>query len=805
MKADSVAALQTTAVEYLGDILDEARGHARSFGARQTRPAHLLHAVLGRPGALSILAGTGADPEAVQMRLRKLLRATAQKPISEKPPFDEPLEAALFSTQVRLQTAPEEFFGVSCDLCVLRQLFAVIDRHAERDEICGDALASFTMDCVEVEEIRQQEEEIDALLLEIGSAGTGEAPQVGPEEIPTTARARPEIGDPFLPYMREARGPVQTPPPEEARQAAPRPAQAQPGTSHLARDAAEVEKAVTRAFRSLTDDVAEGRIDPVIGRERELERIIRALMRRRKRSVILHGPAGVGKTAIAEGVAAALRASGAPEALASKTVYELSLSELVSGTRYRGDFEERMTKALERLRKEEAIVFIDEIHTVMGLGSGQTRGMDAPNMLKPALARGEVVVIGATTTEELAELRGDRAIMRRFELIEVCEPDLEEMKEILERAGWSYLDHHGLRPGAELFEAILETCEVRMPEQRFPDKAFDLLDRACVEAVQDGCAEVGPEHVRAAAEGAGILFPGPPDERALRRLKRARSRLSASGLDAEARAAIDPGLSLSILAPAALKGAQAWLLLGEGGAYDAALTALCEAIEARPVRFPRLRLCEPGAIDWLVGSSHLQGAGKTGALIEAIETGPGDLFVLEGIDKAPPAVIELLEQIVGRGEIRTGSGRIVSTKGLRFVLSAAPETRNAIGFGASAVDALPASLEKLNALSGLNVVPLAEAEPEGDAVDTLIAELADYLGAAGYEIDIDNALAARLKVNAPGWAGREGQVRDRVLAQLMSDLSRLPEHRAWRLEFREDADQGDAGGSPQLTLTVAIP
>ena len=503
MKADGVGALQATAVEYLGDILDEAREHARIFGARQTRPAHLLHAVLGRPGALSILAGTGADPEAVQVRLRKLLRATAQKPTEQRPPFDEPLEAAMFSTQVRLQTAPQEFFGVSYDLCVLRQLFAVIDRHAERDEICGDALASFTMDCVEVEELRKQEDEIDTLLLEIGSAGMEGPASAVPEESPQSGRSRSDVGDPFLPYMRQARGPVQTPPPEETpRQVAARPSQAQSTTSHLARDAAEVEKAVTRAFRSLTDDVAEGKIDPVIGRERELERIIRALMRRRKRSVILHGPAGVGKTAIAEGVAAVLRASGAPEALASKTVYELSLSDLVSGTRYRGDFEERMSKAIERLRKEEAIVFIDEIHTVMGLGAGQARGMDAPNMLKPALARGEIVVIGATTTEELAELRSDRAIMRRFELIEVCEPDLEEMKQILDRAGWSYLDHHGLRPGEELFDAILETCEARMPEQRFPDKAFDLLDRACVEAVQGGCAEVGPEHVRAAAEGA---------------------------------------------------------------------------------------------------------------------------------------------------------------------------------------------------------------------------------------------------------------------------------------------------------------
>ncbi|WP_409329319.1 ATP-dependent Clp protease ATP-binding subunit [Trujillonella humicola] len=232
--------------------------------------------------------------------------------------------------------------------------------------------------------------------------------------------------------------------------------------------------------RDLTELARDGRLDPVIGRDDEIEQTLEVLSRRRKNNPVLVGEAGVGKTAIVEGIAAQIAADDVPDTLRGRRVVELDLTGLVAGTRYRGDFEERLKKIIEEIREhsDEVVVFVDELHTVVGAGASEGSG-GAGNMLKPALARGELHVIGATTLDEYRRsIEKDAALERRFQPVLVSEPAVEDAVEILRGLRDRYEAHHQVRFTDEALVAAVELADRYVPDRHLPDKAIDLIDQA---------------------------------------------------------------------------------------------------------------------------------------------------------------------------------------------------------------------------------------------------------------------------------------------------------------------------------------
>ena len=229
----------------------------------------------------------------------------------------------------------------------------------------------------------------------------------------------------------------------------------------------------------LTERAREGGLDPVIGRADEIAQTLEILSRRTKNNPVLIGEAGVGKTAIAEGLALAIVAGDVPEQLAGKRLVALDLPALVAGTRYRGDFEERLTTLMTEIadRKDELIVFVDELHTVIGAG-GSGDGMDASNVLKPRLARGELHLLGATTLKEYRAIEKDPAFERRFQPVRVAEPSLDDAVAILHGLKSAYAEHHGVRYTDDAIRAAVELSDRYIADRFLPDKAIDLIDQA---------------------------------------------------------------------------------------------------------------------------------------------------------------------------------------------------------------------------------------------------------------------------------------------------------------------------------------
>ena len=243
----------------------------------------------------------------------------------------------------------------------------------------------------------------------------------------------------------------------------------------------------------LTALAAAGGLDPVVGRAAEIEQTIEILARRTKNNPVLIGEAGVGKTAIVEGLARAIVAGDVPRQLVGKRVVSLDLAGMLSGTRYRGDFEERLTKALDEIAQQngDVIVFVDELHTVVGAGgSGESGGMDAGNILKPRLARGELHVVGATTLGEFRRIEKDAALARRFQPVHVGEPGLDDAVRILEGLREAYEEHHGVRYSDDALRAAVELSNRYVTDRFLPDKAIDLIDQAGARLrMRDGRAE----------------------------------------------------------------------------------------------------------------------------------------------------------------------------------------------------------------------------------------------------------------------------------------------------------------------------
>ncbi|MEK7666287.1 MAG: Clp protease N-terminal domain-containing protein, partial [Pseudomonadota bacterium] len=246
-------------------------------------------------------------------------------------------------------------------------------------------------------------------------------------------------------------------------------------------EAAATEKSPLDIFTvNLNERARQGKIDPLIGREHEVERTIQILCRRRKNNPLYVGEAGVGKTAIAEGLAKKIVEGQVPDILKKSTIYSLDMGALLAGTKYRGDFEKRLKAVLNQVRKQEhAILFIDEIHTIIGAGAASGGAMDASNLLKPALASGDLKCIGSTTYQEYRGIfEKDRALSRRFQKIDVVEPSVEETVQILQGLKSRFEQHHGVKYTSHALRAAAELSARYINDRHLPDKAIDVIDEA---------------------------------------------------------------------------------------------------------------------------------------------------------------------------------------------------------------------------------------------------------------------------------------------------------------------------------------
>jgi len=452
----------------------------------------------------------------------------------------------------------------------------------------------------------------------------------------------------------------------------------------------------------LNKEAAEGRIDPLIGRQKEVDRCIHVLARRRKNNPLLVGDAGVGKTAIVEGLAWKIMRGEVPPALLDAQLYTLDMGALVAGTRYRGDFEERMKGVIEAVTKQKnAILFIDEIHTIIGAGSASGGTLDAGNLLKPALSSGKLRCIGSTTFAELrTHFERDRALSRRFQKVEVNEPSLEDAIAICAGLRSKYEEFHGVVYQAATIEAAVNLSAKYLHDRKLPDKAIDLMDEAGAMVKLRGCAEgvgtdVPLEVVVADVETVvAKMAQIPPkevstdDKEGLRHLERDLGRVI-FGQD-EAVREVTQAIKL---ARAGLRGGEkpigSFLFTGPTGVGKTELAKqLAKCLGIAFVRFDMSEYMEPHTVSRLIGAPPgYVGFDRGGLLTDAIAKTPHAVLLLDEIEKAHPSIFNVLLQVMDHGKLTDNNGVASDFRHVVLIMTsnvgARDLARKRVGFGDS--------------------------------------------------------------------------------------------------------------------------
>jgi len=441
----------------------------------------------------------------------------------------------------------------------------------------------------------------------------------------------------------------------------------------------------------------EGKIDPLIGRDKELERVIQTLCRRRKNNPLLVGEAGVGKTAIAEGLARRIVENEVPEILAQASVYSLDMGALLAGTKYRGDFEQRLKGVLKQLSNNpNAILFIDEIHTLIGAGSASGGTLDASNLLKPALSTGQLKCIGATTyTEFRGVFEKDSALSRRFQKIDVNEPSVAETVEILKGLKARFEAHHGIKYSATAISSAAELSARYITDRHLPDKAIDVIDEAGaaqrilpksrqkkminktdIEEIVAKIARIPSQHVTLDDRGAlknldrdlkAVVFG---QDKAIDALTRA-IKMARSGLGHPDK----PIGSFLFSGPT-----------GVGKTEVARQLAYCLGIEL--LRFDMSEYMERHAVSRLIGAPPgYVGFEQGGLLTEAVTKKPYCVLLLDEIEKAHPDIFNILLQVMDHGALTDNNGRKADFRNVVIIMTtnagAADLQKSSMGFTSS--------------------------------------------------------------------------------------------------------------------------
>ncbi len=617
-------------LEYtIGQCYKEAREQRHEFMTVE----HLLLALLANPTAAAVLRGCGADID----KLAKDLRSIITETVPVLPTGDERDTQPTLGFQRVLQRAVyhvqssgrKEVTGAN----VLVAIFGEKDSHA-------------------VYFLHQQEvERLDVVnYVSHGIAKIGHDSAEAPAAGETGTEAEPEGKD---------------------------------------KDNALVEYAT-----NLNDRAEQGKIDPLIGRDAEIERTIQVLCRRRKNNPLYVGESGVGKTALAEGLARRIVEGKVPEVLSDATIWALDLGALVAGTKYRGDFEKRLKAVIAELKKDPAaILFVDEIHTIIGAGSASGGTMDASNLIKPTLASGELRCIGSTTFQEFRGVfEKDRALARRFQKIDVVEPSAADTVDILQGLKSRFEEHHSVSYTDEALQAAVDLSVKHIPDRLLPDKAIDVIDEAGAhqrllpEEERTGKVDVGEvEYIVARMARIPEKQVSASDRDVLKSLDR-NLKMVIFGQDE----AIDTLASAIKMARSGLgdpdKPIGNFLFAGPTGVGKTEVTrqlALQLGIEL--TRFDMSEYMEPHSVSRLIGAPPgYVGFDQGGLLTEAVVKHPHCVLLLDEIEKAHPDLFNILLQIMDHGTLTDTNGREANFRNVIVVMTtnagARQASRRSIGF-----------------------------------------------------------------------------------------------------------------------------
>ncbi len=527
--------------------------------------------------------------------------------------------------------------------------------------------------------------------------------------------------------------------------------------------------ALEKYTTNLNRQAENGRIDPLIGRQLEVERTIEILCRRRKNNPLYVGEAGVGKTAIAEGLARLIVERKVPDVLADSTIYALDMGALIAGTKYRGDFEKRLKGVITELKKQPgAILFIDEIHTVIGAGAASGGVMDASNLIKPVLTSGEIRCIGSTTYQEFRGIfEKDHALARRFQKIDVVEPSVAETIDILRGLKSRFEEHHAVKYADEALRAAAELSARHINERHLPDKAIDVVDEAGARLRLKAAAEreetVEVRHIEdVVARIARIPAKNvtSTDREVLRNLER-NLKLVIFGQDQ----AIDSLAAAIKMGRSGLgdqrKPTGSFLFAGPTGVGKTEVTRqLAIALGVEFIRFDMSEYMERHTVSRLIGAPPgYVGFDQGGLLTEAISKHPHCVLLLDEIEKAHPDVFNLLLQVMDHGTLTDNNGRKADFRHVTIVMTtnagAQEMSRPSIGFthqdnasdGMEAVRRLfsPEFRNRLDAV--IQFAPL-DAPTIGRVVEKLLVETEAQLEQKGVMLTIDD--------DARGWIARKG-------------------------------------------------
>lgn len=541
---------------------------------------------------------------------------------------------------------------------------------------------------------------------------------------------------------------------------------------------------------NLNQKAEEERIDPLIGREAEVERTIQILCRRNKNNPLYVGDPGVGKTAIAEGLARRIVHGEVPEVLLEATIYALDMGALLAGTRYRGDFEERLKGVITELENmPHAIMFIDEIHTVIGAGATSGGSMDASNILKPSLANGNLRCMGSTTYKEYrAHFEKDRALVRRFQKIDVYEPSIDDTIKILKGLKTYFEEHHNVRYSNDALKTAVELSARYINDRKLPDKAIDIIDEVGASRM------LVPESkrrknvtVKDIENTVAKIARIPPktvsvdDRKALKTLERDLKTM-VFGQDV----AIDALASAIKMSRAGLREPEkpvgSYLFSGPTGVGKTEVARqLAHTLGVELVRFDMSEYMERHSVSRLIGAPPgYVGFDQGGLLTDAIDQQPHTVLLLDEIEKAHPDLFNILLQVMDHGKLTDHNGKTIDFRNVVLIMTtnagAADLAKPAIGFereervgdDKEAIERMftPEFRNRLDA-----IIPFASLTPEvvSRVVDKFIIELETMLG--------DRNVTIELSDESRGWLAKKGYDKlygARPLARVIQERIKKP-------------------------------
>lgn len=556
----------------------------------------------------------------------------------------------------------------------------------------------------------------------------------------------------------------------------------------------EAERFLEKYCTNLNKVAAESKIDPLIGRTEEVSHIIQIVARRTKNNVALVGEPGVGKTAIAEGLALKIVRKEVPTAIEKSTVFSLDIGNLVAGTRFRGDFEERMKQVLKALEYiDDAILFIDEIHTIMGAGAGSQGSLDVANLLKPALAKGTLRCIGATTLEEYRKhFEKDRALQRRFKRVDVDEPSVADTKLILRGLRTAYEEFHGVKFTDAALDAAVDLTYRYVTNAQLPDKAIDVIDNAGARQ------RVAPEDVRLSTIDVREIefevskvakIPAQEvQEDETEKLLRLEGDLRSKVFDQdEAITALTDAVYVS---RAGLrdtnKPAGSYLFTGPTGVGKTEVARqLADTLGIPLIKYDMSEFMEKHSVSKLIGSppgyvGYGEGGAGNGKLINDVDSHPHCVLLLDEIEKAHPDVFNILLQVMDDGKLTNSAGKSVPFRNVILIMTsnagAKDAQRNRIGFGK--LENTDGDLSTINDTFSPEfrnrldaVVRFKRLSPEGirKVVDKFLSVLVSQ--SADRNVAIDVSEEAKNWLAAKGYDPRMGA---RPLARVIHENIKIP-------------------------------